>query len=315
MTEAQNRYRASRRVLFATLWLTLLILSVKVSVGWATRSVSLLAESLHTLITSFSTLLSLLAVAAPDRLAGRTVYGHGKLESTATLTLVGFLGFACSNLLLISFQQLSAAARGAEVTFTPLISLPLIQLLGGVVATTLVMAVLAIYEARALNSAALRFNAIQLLKDVWLTILVLAGLVGVLWGLVWLDVFLGIMLVILAVNSCWHVLNWQLPLFVQQTAIAPEILAQIARQVGGVTHCYQIESRGIVGRLVFIQMHLILHPEFAGVASLIAERIEGAIRERFGPIQVIFYIDDEFPEVESFNTSTQRAEYNGRESQ
>lgn len=41
------------------------------------------------------------------------------------------------------------------------------------------------------------------------------------------------------------------------------MIAQIARQVGGVTHCYQIQSQGIVGRFVYIQMHLIIHSEFA----------------------------------------------------
>lgn len=311
MTEAQNRYRASRRVLLATLWLTLLILSVKVSAGWSTQSLSLLAVSLHTLVTSFSTLLSLFAVAAPDRLAGRAVYGHGKLESSATLILVAFLGFACSNLLSVSVRQLNAGVRATEIPFPIQASLPLVQLLAGVIATTLVLAVLCLYESRVLNSPALRFNASQLLKDVWLTILVLAGLVGVLWGLVWLDVFLAILLVILAVISCWDVVTWQLPFLVQQTAIAPEVLAHIARSVGGVTHCHQIESRGIVGRLVFVQMHLILHPEFVGVASLIAERIEAALREQYGPIQAIFYIDDQLPESEISGSFTQWQAVNG----
>jgi divalent metal cation (Fe/Co/Zn/Cd) transporter len=311
MTEAKNRYRASRRVLFATLWLTLFVLSVKVSAGWTTRSLSLLAESLHTLITSFSILLSLLVTAAPDRLAGREVHGHSKLESVATLLLVAFLGFACLNLLGMSAQQLVAATRVVDLPYPTAVSLPLIQLLGVVVSTTLVLALIGVYQARVLNSPAVRFNSIQLFKDVGLTLLVVAGLVGVMWGIFWLDVMLAVFLVILAARSCWYVVNWQLPLMVQQTAIAPEVLAQIARQVGGVTHCYQIESRGIVGRLVLVQMHLILHPEFMGIASLIAERIELAIRERYGPIQAIFYIDDDVRELENYSSANPTLEVNG----
>jgi cation diffusion facilitator family transporter len=312
MTEGPTRDQASRLILFTTLWLTLFILSVKVSAAWATRSLSLMAESLHTLLTSFSTLLSLLMITAPDRPKGRLVYGHGKRETLITFLLVAFLGFTGLNLLIISGQQLAAATKGQTLAFPVRVGLPLIQLLGVVVVTSLGLALVGIYQARVLRNPALRFSATQLLKDVWLTLLVLGGLLGVWRGLVWLDVVLAILLVLLAVGSCWRIVNWQLPFLVQQTAIAPEVLAQIARQVGGVTHCYQIQSRGIVGRFVYIQMHLIVHPEFTEVTSWIVERIEGIIRERYGPVQVTFYIDDDFADLANWNHSGVRPEANGK---
>jgi divalent metal cation (Fe/Co/Zn/Cd) transporter len=190
------------------------------------------------------------------------------------------------------------------------VGLPLIQLLGVVVVTSLGLALVGIYQARVLRNPALRFSATQLLKDVWLTLLVLAGLLGVWRGLVWLDVVLAILLVLLAVASCWRIVNWQLPFLVQQTAIAPEVLAQIARQVGGIKHCYKIQSRGLVGRLVYVQMNLIVHPEVRGVTSLIVQRLEGEIRERFGPVQVTFHIDDDFTELVTLNQSGMTLEVN-----
>jgi Co/Zn/Cd efflux system component len=60
MTEGQNQTQGGRLILLTTLWLTLFVLSVEVSAAWATRSLSLMAELLHTLLTSFSTFLSLL---------------------------------------------------------------------------------------------------------------------------------------------------------------------------------------------------------------------------------------------------------------
>lgn len=298
MTEGQNRYRGSRLVLFAILWLTLFVLSVKVSAGWATKSLSILAESLHTLMTSYSTLLSLLSLAAPNRPIGRDIYGHGKAETLVTLLFTAFLGFACLSLLAMSVQQLGSGPQGGILSLPVRVNLPLIQLLGVVAIVSFSIALLGFYKAKTLKSPALRFNARQLLKDVGLTILVLIGLIGVWWGVIWLDLLIAIILVILLVLSYWGVVSLQLPQLVQQTAIAPEVLAEIARQVGGVTHCYQIQSRGIVGRLVYVQMHLILHPEVKGFAPLIAERIEDAIRECFGPVQATFYIDDDFSEME-----------------
>ncbi|HBB35364.1 MAG TPA: cation transporter [Cyanobacteria bacterium UBA8803] len=313
MTEGQNRDRTTGRlILFTTLWLTLFVLSVKISAAWATRSLSLMAESLHTLLASFSTILTLLKITAYDRPIGRSVYGHSKQETAIAFLLTAFLGFMGFNVWGLAAQQLVSAIQGELVMFPVRVSLPLLQLLGFVLATSLGLAVCGFYQARVLNNSALRFNARQLLKDVWLTLLILGGLLGVWWGLGWLDVVLAILLVLLAGASCWQIVNWQLPLLVQQTAIAPEVLAQIVHQVGGVTHCYKIQSRGIVGRLVYIQMHLILHPEFAGVTFLIVERIKGILEERYGPVEVTFYIDDDFTAATQFNSSSLAPGVNGQ---
>jgi len=78
-------------------------------------------------------------------------------------------------------------------------------------------------------------------------------------------------------------------------AIAPEALAQTIHQVEGITHCYGIQSRGVVGRQVFVEMRLILHPECMSVVRTIAERMERAIRDRCGAAKVVIYIDSDRP--------------------
>jgi divalent metal cation (Fe/Co/Zn/Cd) transporter len=301
MTEGQNRKQLGRLILFTILWLTLLILSVKVSAALATQSLSLMAESLQTLLTSFSTLLSLLRIKTPKHLRGPSAYSHSKRETVVTFVLVAVLGFVGLNVLITAGQQLAVIIQGQILVFPARVSLPLIELLGVVVVTSLGLAILGLYQAKVLRNPALRFNASQLLRDVLLTLLLIAGLLGVWSGLVWLDAVLAILLVVLAVGSCWQVVRWQLPLLVQQTAIAPEVLAQIVRQVGGVSHCYQIQSRGLVGRLVQVQMRLIVHPDFTGFTSLIVERVEAAIQERFDPVQVTLYIDDDLIESTPLN--------------
>ncbi|HEY9632183.1 MAG TPA: cation transporter [Coleofasciculaceae cyanobacterium] len=293
MTEGQNREQISRLILFTILWLTLFILSVKVSAAWATRSLSLMAESLQTLLTSFSVLLSLLRTKAPKRARRPSTYGHSKRETVITLLLVAVLGFAGLNLLIMSIQQLVITISGETLTFPANVSLPLIQLLSVVVVTSLGLAILGLYQAKALSNTPLRFNATQLLKDVLLTILLIVGLMGVWVGWVWLDAVLAILLVLLALGSCWQIVNWQLPLLVEQSAIAPEALAQIVREVGGVSHCYQIQSKGLVGRFVQVQMRIIVHPDFTSFTSLILERIETTIQERYGSVQVTLSIDDD----------------------
>jgi cation diffusion facilitator family transporter len=314
MTEGQTRAHVGRFILSTTFWLTVFILSVKVSAAWAVQSLSLMAESLHTLLAGFSTFLSLLTIPRSDRLEEPFIYGHSKRETLITFLLVAILGFAGLNLLGLSAQQLVATVQRGTSIFPVRVSLALVQLLGVMVATTLGLAFLGIYQGRILRNASLRFNASQLLKDAVLTLLVLGGLLAVWWGIGWLDVLLAILLVLLAAGSCWQVVNWQLPLLVQHTAIAPEAIAQMARQVQGVTHCYRIQSRGVVGRSVYVQMHLVVHPDFIEFTPRIAERIEQAIQERYGPVHVTFHLDDDL--LESMNiTASNPPEVNAKHDQ
>jgi len=293
MAEAQGRRRASRRVLLASLWLALLILVVKMWIGWATQSLSLLAESLQTLVNGFSILLSTIAITSRYP-ASREVGGHGKLESVLALLLAALMGFACLSLLVVSVQQLEAIAH--EASWLPVrVNSPLLQLLGVVVATNFCLACFQRYEAGLLENSALRFSAGHLFQDTWLMLAVLAGLVGVGRGYLWLDPVLAMLLVLAAICNCWRIFNWQLPSLMRQIAIAPEALAQTIHQVEGITHCYGIQSRGVVGRHVFVEMRLILHPECLSIARSIAERIEHAIRDRYGPVKVVIYIDSDRP--------------------
>ena len=293
MAEAQGRRRAVGQVLLASLWLTLLVLIVKVWIGWATLSLSLMAESLQTLINGFSILLSTIAIRSRYA-ASREVGGHGRLEAVMVLLLAACMGFACLSLLVVSVQQLEAIAQDANLLPVRM-NAPLLQLLGVVVATNFCLACFQRYEAGILENHALRFSAGHLFQDTWLTLPILVGLVGVGRGYLWLDPLLAIVMVVIAVCNCWRIFNWQLPSLMRQMAIAPEALAQTIHQVDGITHCYGIQSRGMVGRQVFVEMHLILHPECMSVARTIAERVERAIRDRYGPAKVVIYIDSDRP--------------------
>lgn len=292
MAEAQGRHRASRQVLLASLWLTLLILVVKVWIGWATQSLSLVAESLQTLINGFSILLSAIALSSRYP-ASRDAGGHGKVEAIQALLLSAFMGFVCLSVLVLSVQQLEAIAQNPANLLPVRMSAPLLQLLGVVVATNFCLACFQRYEAGILENSALRFSASYLFQDTWLMLPVLAALVGVGRGYRWLDPLLAIVMVVTAVCNCWRVFNWQLPSLMKQIAIAPEALAQTIHQVEGITHCYGIQSRGVVGRQVFVEMRLILHPECMSVARSIAERVERVIRDRYGPAKVVIYIDSD----------------------
>ncbi len=79
IAEAQGRRWLGWWLLLIAFWLMVMVLAIKVWIGWASGSLSLMAGALLTLITSFSLLLSLLAL-FPNHGVGRDVFGHSRLE-------------------------------------------------------------------------------------------------------------------------------------------------------------------------------------------------------------------------------------------
>lgn len=290
IAETQGRRWLGWWLLLVALWLMVMLLAIKVWVGWASESLSLMAGALLTLITSFSLLLNLLAL-YPARSGGRDMFGHSRLEATLALLMVGLMGFACCSLLSRAGQQLLAGMGDSTIAFQTPINISLIQLLGGVTAIDFVLGMVGYHQAKLSNQLALKLSFRQSLLDAGVMIVILLGLIGTNLQLHWLDPVLAGAIVIVAATTGWQVLSRQLPSLMQYTAIAPEALTATVRQVEGILHCYAIQSRGLVGRLVYVEMRLILHPECMTVASTIMARVERVIRQQYGPVQVVLHVE------------------------
>jgi cation diffusion facilitator family transporter len=278
------------------LWLTLLILAVKLWAGWATRSLSLLADSLHALVDSFSTILSICSIASLRHSRGLEVWGHRKRETVVVLLLVALLGFLGLSLLGVAVYQFQSLLQDASLLPAVQVDMPLLLLLSIVISVHICLVVFERYESRVLELTALRHNANHILQDVWLTILVLFGLVGVSQGFVWLDSLMAVVVIIMLVPSVWRILSWQLPSMLYQVVIAPDVLAQMATKVEGVAECSRIHSKGILGRQVLIQMHIRLYPEFVHIAPLVTDRLESLLRDRYGAVQTRIYVQKPKPD-------------------
>ena len=291
MDGSGHQRRTSYRLLLMVLWATLLAFAIELSAGWVSHSLCLLAESLHTLIDVFSALLGLVAVASPQRTLGKEIWGYGRGEATGALVLSAVLGFAGISIVTIAFSQLDEAffetTRGA---FQVAVTGPLLILIWVLVVLVLVAAGTALYQSMHINSLALKRTTGHIVTDAWLTGLVLVGLIAIERGYQWIDPVLAIFLTVMAVRSLWQVLHQQLPMLLKPTAIAPEAIAQIACQIEGVTRCTRILSRGMVGRQVWIELHLALHPEFMVIAHTIGERVERSLREHYGPVRARIFM-------------------------
>ncbi len=275
-----------RQVLVLTLFLNLLVVGLKSIVGWWTGSLSLLADALHSVTDSANNILGLvtnqLASPHPDR---DHPYGHQKYEAVGALGIAAFLGIACFEILKGAVDRLRHG--GEPVTMTAIALWIMLGVLG-------VNIFVAFYERRVglrLNSKILIADAHHTMSDVWITISVLAGLLGVWVGWHWLDVAMAFPVALLVIKSGWEVLRENLPWLVDEMAIAPEAIHSTVMQVPGVINCHDIASRGLLGRQVFIDMHLIVEPRDLEEAHEISEHVEAVLEEKYGPARITIHLE------------------------
>ncbi|MCU0567926.1 MAG: cation diffusion facilitator family transporter [Oculatellaceae cyanobacterium Prado106] len=276
-----------QRVLLITLVLNLLVMVLKAIVGWWTGSLSLLADALHSVTDSANNILGLitsrLASPYPDR---DHPYGHQKYEALGALGVAAFLGVACFTILEGAIRRLFQSEEAVTIQATELWLLLLV--LG-------INIFVAFYERRVgrrVRSPILIADAQHTMSDIWVTITVLAGLVGIwIWNFQWLDVVLAFPVAFMVFWSGWSVLRSNLPWLVDEMAIAPEAIRDVVLEVPGVVNCHSIASRGVLGRQVFIEMHLIVNAQDVTTAHKITEAVEAHLEERYSPVRVNIHVE------------------------
>ena len=296
----QDNRSQVRRVLWLTLLLNLFVMSLKFSLGIATGSLSLQADALHSVTDSANNVLGLItnrfSSPKPDR---EHPYGHQKFEAVGALGIAAFLGIACFEILKVAVEKIFFPGEDIAVRVSSGELWLLLVVLG-------INIFVAFYErsvGNKVNSPILIADAKHTMSDIWVTVIVIAGLVGV-WQaenlnipqLQWLDVVLAFPVALLVFQSGWEVISDNLPWLVDEMAIAPEAINDVVMQVPGVINCHDIASRGMLGRQVFIEMHLIVDTDDLFMAHEITEKIEDNLEKSFGTVRVLIHVEP--PEYE-----------------
>jgi cation diffusion facilitator family transporter len=277
---------AVRKVLIITLLLNLFVMALKAVVGSWTGSLSLLADALHSVTDSANNVLGLIASRFSSPLPDREhPYGHQKYEAVGALGIAAFLGIACFEILQGAVERILKG--GAPVKISP----PELWLLLIVLGVNIFVAFYERAVGRRVGSPILIADAKHTMSDIWVTIGVMGGLIGVWLGYQWLDMVLAFPVALLVFWSGWSVLKENLPWLVDEMAIAPEVINEIALSVPGVINCHNIASRGVLGRQAFIEMHLIVDAKDVESAHHITEQVEARLEERFSPVRILIHVE------------------------
>jgi len=278
---------AVKRVLLVALAVNVSMTLLKLVIGLLTGSLAVLADAMHSATDGLSSLLGLITNGLSDPKPDRDhPYGHDKYEGLGALAIAGFILFTAFEILKTSLERIAAGLPPLRLDGQDLLLLLI------VLGCNLLLAGYERSEGRRLGSQLLLADAKHTTSDIWTTVVVLIGLAGVLTlGINWLDVAMAVPLCVLLVRACWHVLKSNLPWLVDQIAIAPEAIHEVAMAVPGVLNVHDIASRGVLGQRVFIELHMVVDANDLPTAHRITELVEEHLEARFGPVRCTIHLE------------------------
>lgn len=276
-----------QRVLWIALALNLTVTAVKFVAGALSGSLSILADAFQSLMDSASSVIGLVGMWASARPADANhPYGHHKYEPFAALGIGALLALAGYEIARGLWLWYAGEARALEVTPLAL----------GLMALTLVVnAGLAWYEGRAgrrLNSAVLLADAAQTRSNLWVTLSVIAALIGAQLGWPWLDPLAAFFVMLLIFRAAYEVVRTTSHVLTDVAVVDPQQVARIAGAVSGVAQVDGVRSRGRADA-AYVDLSLRVDPAMTteqahNVASEVEQRIAAELP---GVVETLVHVE------------------------
>jgi cation diffusion facilitator family transporter len=249
----QRNYTAIRRVLLITFGFNLVATAVKLSVGFWTGALSLIADGLDSLFDGVSNIVGVIAVRISSRPPDDDhPYGHRKFETLAALFIAAAL--------FVTAWELASGAIGR--LFDP----PPVTVnwwsIGALLIGAAIQAITGYWElrqSRQLASEILLADARHTLASIGVSATVLVGL-GLVWlGYAWVDPLVALLVAGVIAKIGVDTVNENIPALVDRAPLDARQIGAIVATVEGVESYHRIRSRGPVDK-VAIDLHVRVAP-------------------------------------------------------
>ncbi len=243
------RYAEVSRVLWRVFFLNLIVAAAKITLGLSSGAVSVLSDGFHSLTDTASNIVALVGV----RIASQPPdddhpYGHRKFETMASVGILIFL-------LLVLFQVMSAAVARLQSGGQPVITWLTFVVMG---TTFLINLGVVFYEraaGRRLVSEVLMADAHHTTSDLLTSASVIAALIGVRMGYLWLDPVAALVIAGFIGYACWEIFQSTSGILADRFVIPEEAIRDVVRSVPEVVGCHHIRTRGS-NDFVFLDLHV-----------------------------------------------------------
>lgn len=264
-----------------------LLVSFKMVVAFATGSLGILSEALHSALDFVAAAVTWVAVKLSDKPADKEHnFGHGKIENFSAL-IEAFLLFAtCGWIIFEAVSRLSSEAKPVEVGFWSF-AVVITSILVDVGRSRALMKAAREYKSQALEADALHFST-----DIWSSAVVLFGVAGSFFGFHRADAIAALAVAIIVI---WVSVKLSLRAIDELLDKAPEGIrervAELIGEVDGVIKSHSLRVRSS-GDTYEIDVNIHVDSTLSIVeAHEISERVERVLRERLGKILINVHVE------------------------
>jgi cation diffusion facilitator family transporter len=274
-------FRAIRRVLWITMGLNLVATVAKLSVGYWTGSLSLIADGFDSAFDTATNVIGLVGISVASRPADKDhPYGHRKAEAMTALIIAGFLFLTTWELIQSAVERLrDPTLIQAEVN---------VWSFGALLVSIVVHLIVVWYELRAgrrLQSDVLVADALHTRADILLSFSVAGGLIAVHLGYPIADPILALFIALLIAKIGIDIIRESSPALMDEIAMPADQVEQIAQSVPGVLSCHRVRSRGHKSA-VYADLHIQVDPAMSTEqAHTVAHELQRRLHEHFPSIQ------------------------------
>ena len=281
------RPSAVRGVLARVLVLNLIVVAIKVIVGFRTGALSVLGAALESSLDLLNNVVGMILVTIAARGPDEThPYGHAKFETLGALAIVTFLSISCFELLREGVMHL----RHAQSPATPSIGE---MLLVGL--TLVVNALVVVYErrrGRELSSSFLVADAAHTHSDVYVTLLAIASLVLTWLGLGAWDPVLALAVALIIAWNGYQILKETVPILVDERGLDSADVRRLVERIPRIAEVRSVRSRAGASGVVFAEVTVGVDGSTSvSDAHAIADEVERRITEALGASEVVVHVE------------------------
>lgn len=279
---------------YASTGTALTLALVKTGAWFQTGSVAMLASLIDSLLDSFASLITLIAVRHAQEPADKEHrFGHGKAEPLAAMAQSGFIAGSAVLLFIEAIDRLITPQAVTQTTLG-------IGVMGISIAATIGLVAFQTYVLRRSDSVAVKADSIHYKADLLANLgviaaLVLSGYLAI--GLV--DPLFGIAIAVYIAKSAWDIGADAFQMLMDRELPEDDRarIKRIALGYSGVLGVHDLRTRRS-GPDTFIQMHLDLNGALSlNRAHAIADAVEKGVMEHFPDAEVLVHEDPVTPKV------------------
>ena len=290
---AKNRRSDSRngaRLVFVqTRLLNALVSVAKLVCGFATNTLSMVADGFHSLLDASSNIIGIIGLSISMKPADTGhPYGHHKFEPLAAIAISFMMFFACFK---VSSGIMERILNQSDIV-------PTVGMVSYVVMVlSLVINVLVTWyerkKAKELGSTLLHADSEHTLSDIYVSLGVICSLVAAQFHFFVVDIVVSILIVLAILKAGLGIIEVHMGTLVDASVLSESDVENLVLSVPGVKSCHKIRSRGVAD-YIFIDLHVQVDGDLTVTEGhKIAYKVEDRLKNELEGVEdVIVHIEE-----------------------